>query len=181
MRSATLKQRFCICLLVACPALTGCQLLRGDADPPPVLADHDPYYARRLELGKEVELIQPVQVVDSLDVLGLDVIRPAPPNRNGAYRGVLPAGTRLRVEHVWRQAGDSATGIGGATQTRRMLPNHDPLYRPLSSVDLPGSWAESLEGDPINAYVLPLLCYRVVPDDERTPEDQIKPLTKRQE
>ena len=172
--SSTIAFRFLTWLLLASMVLAGCA--HSDPDEPwPVLADDDPVYAKRLGLGRELELTQVGTASRNGETVALQFVRPVSPKQSALYLGKLPVGTRLRVEHVW------ATGTGWAWQTLRVLPDHGSIRLPIMPGDLPLSFPPVGDGDGFAAYAIPLEAFRLVPPEERTPEDQIKPLSRRQE
>ena len=177
---------FSLVLLLMLETVCGCASQgRPITNDLPVLMDERrPDLAERLGVGQEIELTRRVQLVKSNGyTFGMRAAYPRS-ERNGTFLGYLPAGTRLRVEHAWSSPPEEATPrIGSLSATFRILPDHDPLPLPLASFDVTGGW-EPLPGLGAgygNVYTLPGSHTRLVPPEERTPEDQIKPLTKRQE
>ena len=149
----------------------------------PMLADERlPELAGRLGLGQEIELTEDVPLALEEEHARIDMFAvnlPPPP-----IYGYLRAGTRLRVEHVWRSPPESATPrIETASVTFRVLPDHDPFPYPLVSGESGAGWQPlpELGAGFGNLYTLPASVTRIVPPEERTPPDQIKPLTRRQE
>lgn len=167
-------------LAISASAIVGCLPLdlRQDTapDPPPVLADDDPRYARALGLGDEYEVTRRIQVFEY--ALLTERQRPV---GGSLHLGYLEPGTRLRVTHVWRVPPDRSAGIGGSTLTLRVVPDHDPWRRPFKPGDVSPAWTRQPDGAAGNAYVLnPDFVRRVAPE-ERTPDRLIEPLTVRQE
>ena len=165
----------------AASSLVGCVADRND-DAPYLADEYRPDLARQYGLGQEIELTQRMQLVQLDGAIGLRS-RPIT-DRDPIVLGYISAGTRLRVQHVWVVPPEAATPrIGTAVVTYRVVPDHDPLWATLSLGQSTGGW-EPLEGLGAgygNVYTLPASHTRLVPPEERTPDDQIKPLTKRQE
>ena len=174
MPSAKVTRISSTLLLLVSAVLLGCAHA-GPDEPRPVLADDNSYYAKRLGLGRELELTQPGTVSRNRETVAVEFVRPVPPYQTGVYLGKLPTGTRLRVEHVW------ATGTGWAWQTLRVLPDHGSIRLPIMPGDMPLSFPPADGGDGFAAYALPREAFRIVSFEEQTPTDQVRPLTKRQE
>jgi len=168
-----MNQAFRIIALAFVLYLAGCT----SAEPELYLADTaQPELAWRAGLGDEVELIQKVELLWDRDHYDLRCFEDY---KSGRHRGYLPVGTRLRTEHVWT-AGPEVGSAGSVVVTMRILPEH-PYRWQLMPSDLPGNYSRTPGGQPVNAYVLPASHARIVADHERTPEDQIVPLTEEQE
>ena len=159
-------------------ASAGCFQQRG-APTPIILADvRQPELSRRAGLGDEIELTQRVEVLRNDGYYNL---RAFENYTSGLHFGYLPAGTRLRTEHVWYSPPESGVGVASSVGvTMRVLPEHR-FDRALKPMDLPTNWVALPTGERANAYVLPASHGRIVEEHERTPEDQVVPLTKRQE
>ncbi len=158
--------------------LSGCSRLPADA---PTLADERrPDLANKMGLGVEYEVIKRIEVSDAEDRYLLRARNQYGPI-GGTHVGYLEPGTRIRTQHVWFSPPEEGIGIASwVTTSMRVVPSH-PFPLALFPADLPGSWDTALTGDRVNAYMLPASHARVVDEHERTPEDQIVPLTERQE
>ena len=171
------KSAFTVVTTLAAALLSyGC----GGPSDAPTLADHRrPELARRAGLGQEVELTKRVEVLRHPG--GYYNLRAFENYTSGDHLGYLPPGTRLRTEHVWYSPPESGVGVASAVGvTMRVLPEH-PLDGALKPMDLPTNWVALPTGERANAYVLPASHGRIVEGRERTPEDQVVPLTERQE
>ena len=173
-----IDKRLVLIFAALAPALLSCGC--GPPSDAPTLADQRrPELARRAGLGQEVELTKRVEVLRGLG--GYYDLRAFENYTSGRHLGYLPPGTRLRTEHVWYVPPEDGVGVAsGVVVTMRVLPEH-PLDGPLKPMDLPTNWVALPTGERANAYVLPASHGRIVEGRERTPEDQVVPLTERQE
>ncbi len=156
----------------------GCARLPADA---PTLADERrPELAKKMGLGQEYEVTKRIEIREGDGEYKLGAVRQYGPITVG-HVGYLKPGTRLRTEHVWYSPPEDDVGIASSVAvTMRVLPEH-PFQYALKPADLPGGWIALPTGKPANAYVLAASHARVVDEHERTPEDQIVPLTEQQE
>jgi len=167
-----------VVLLLACSLASGCEMY--PVDPPPVLADDDARYAKMLGLGNEYEVTRRIQVLRGEHADRLRTERQMPEPHLGLIRGYLEPGTRLRVIHAWRVSGDDATEIGGAFAMLRQVPDHRPWPFAFTPGESRNGWTITAAGA-TNVYVLNPDFVRLVPPEQRTPDEAITKLTRKQE